>query len=41
MGDQDIAKLETMVREGDISPGAAADNVIHMMLANIQASRRP
>ena len=38
-GDGDVAQLETLVREGEVSPGAAADSVIQMMMQKIQSGQ--
>ena len=39
VSDNNIAQLETLVRNGELSPGAAADSVIEMMMNKVQSGK--
>lgn len=39
VSDNNITRLETLVRRGDLSPGAAADSVIEMMMSRLQSGK--
>ena len=39
VADNNIALLETLVRNGELSPGAAADSVIEMMMNKVQSGK--
>ena len=39
VSDNNITRLETLVRRGDLSPGAAADSVIEMMMNRLQSGK--
>ena len=37
--DNNITRMETQVRRGELSPGAAADSVIEMMMNRVQSGK--
>ena len=39
VSDDNISQLETLVRGGEVSPGAAADSVIETMMNKVQTGK--
>ena len=39
VSDNNITELETLVMHGDLSPGAAADSVLEMMMNRVRSGK--
>lgn len=39
VSDNNISELESLVRRGELSPGAAADSVIEMMMNSVRSGK--